>query len=257
MFAQTSLAQISAPLSSICALAVLPTIAAADCSLPALGDGRVEAATDGRVLRLEDGREIRLAGVELPFARLGDTNALAALAQGRDVRLEGVDDAPDRYGRQTALVRAAGAATTLQAELLGSGAALYDGSIADSACGRELLEAEAAARRARRGLWADPAAIKNAENPGDIAAATGQFVVVEGKALSVRQAGATFYINFGRRWTDGFAATISRRMIAALEAAGMAPKSLEGRRLRLRGVVERRAGPRIDIVRVGQIERAD
>jgi len=78
--------------------------------------------------------------------------------------------------------------------------------------------------------------------------------VVEGKVLSVRQAGATTYLNFGRNWTRDFAVTISRRMMPAFEAAGLLPKSFENRRIRVRGYVEARGGPRIDVLRVGQIE---
>jgi endonuclease YncB( thermonuclease family) len=231
--------------------------AVAGCSFQGLGEGRVQAAIDGRGLRLDDGREVRLAAIEIPFAKMEEAAILAAVSEGRKVRLEGPEDGPDRYGRQTAFVHTDGTGTSLQAELLGRGAALYDGSVTEAGCARELRAAEAAARNGRLGLWADPTAIKNAEKPDDIAAAVGQFAVIEGKAQSVRQSGTTFYVNFGRRWTEGFAATISRRMIAPMEAAGMAPKALEGRRIRVRGVVERRIGPRIDIVRVGQIELVD
>jgi hypothetical protein len=104
------------------------------------------------------------------------------------------------------------------------------------------------------GIWADAAAIKNAESPGDILAAIGHFTVVEGRVLSVRQAGAITYLNFGRNWTRDFAATISRRIIPAFESAGLDPKSLENRRIRVRGVVASRGGPRIELLRVGQIE---
>ena len=72
--------------------------------------------------------------------------------------------------------------------------------------------------------------------------------------LSVRTAGATTYLNFGRNWTQDFAVTISRRMIPAFEAAGLGPKSLENRRIRVRGFVASRGGPRIEALRVGQIE---
>ena len=34
----------------------------------------------------------------------------------------------------------------------------------------------------------------------------------------------------------------------------MAPKSLENRRIRVRGFIEARTGPRIELLRVGQIE---
>jgi hypothetical protein len=79
-------------------------------------------------------------------------------------------------------------------------------------------------------------------------------MLVEGKVVSVRQAGATTYLNFGRNWTRDFAVTISRRVLPVFEAAGMAPKSLENRRIRVRGYVEARGGPRMELLRVGQIE---
>jgi hypothetical protein len=43
-------------------------------------------------------------------------------------------------------------------------------------------------------------------------------------------------------------------MLAAFETAGIALKSLENRRVRVRGFIEARGGPRIEAVRVGQIE---
>jgi hypothetical protein len=43
-------------------------------------------------------------------------------------------------------------------------------------------------------------------------------------------------------------------MIGAFEAAGTSLKSLENRRIRVRGWVEARSGPRIEVLRVGQIE---
>ena len=164
------------------------------------------------------------------------------------------DDTPDRYGRQPAFVFLVPTETLLQEELLAQGKALASATVADKECAAVLMAAEAAARQAKRGIWSDPAAIKNTESSGDILAGIGRFTVVEGKVLSVRQAGATTYLNFGRNWTRDFAVTISRRMLAAFEAAGMVPKSLENRRIRVRGWVEARGGPRIEVLRVGQIE---
>jgi hypothetical protein len=80
-------------------------------------------------------------------------------------------------------------------------------------------------------------------------------MLVEGKVLSVRQAGAMTYLNFGRNWTRDFAVTIPKRMIGAFETAGVLLKSLENQRIRVRGWVEARGGPRIEVLRVGQIER--
>jgi endonuclease YncB( thermonuclease family) len=230
-----------------------PALAASPCSFEAQGEGRVSAVIDAHTFRMDDGQEVRLAGIETVK---DGAAALSALVAGRNVTLRGETDAPDRYGRQPAFVFVEQAAASVQSQLLAQGDALVSSTIADKACAAELIAAEAAARRARRGIWADSTAIKNAESPGDILARIGQFTVVEGKVLSVRQAGATTYVNFGRRWTRDFAVTISRRVWPAFEAAGISLKSLENKRIRVRGWIEARGGPRIEALRVGQIEMA-
>ena len=240
----------------LAAAAANPAIAAG-CNFEPQGEGRVGAILDARSFRMDDGREVRLAGIETAAAgKAAGASALSALIADRNVMLRGETDAPDRYGRQPAFVFADSADTPVQSLLLLRGQALVSGTVADKACAAELASAEAAARRAGRGIWADPAVIKNAESPGELLTRIGQFTVVEGKVLSVRQAGAVTYINFGRRWTRDFAVTISRRMVAAFAAAGITLKSLENRRIRVRGFVEARGGPRIEALLVGQIELA-
>ena len=245
--------------SRACSVAAGPAIAAG-CAFEAQGEGRVAAVIDARTFRLEDGREIRLAGIEpvyseKPAAEQADrTSALAAIVTGHEVTLAGEDDTPDRYGRQPAFVFLDHSDTLVQSLLLAQGDALVSPTVTNRDCASVLTAAEAAARQAKRGTWADSSAIKNAESPDDILAGIGRFIVVEGKVLSVRQAGATTYLNFGRNWTRGFAVTISRRMMPAFEAAGIMPKSLENRTIRVRGWVEARGGPRIEALRVGQIE---
>lgn len=258
---------------SLCGAIVLAAIAsapataraAAPCAFADQGEGRVAEIIDGRSFRLDDGREIRLAGIESADAMTIETagkmagepshaDALAAILRGRSVTLRGDEDAPDRYGRQAAFVFLAGTETLVQRELLADGHALVTADAGDRDCAAALSTAEAEARAAGRGVWGSASAIKSAESPDDILAGIGRFAVVEGKVLSVRQAGATTYVNFGRNWTQGFAATISKRMIPAFEAAGLAIKSLENRRIRVRGWVEAHPGPRIDVARVAQIE---
>lgn len=224
---------------------------AAGCNFDVQGAGRVAAVVDARSFRLDDGSEVRLVGIEVPDKAKANA-ALSTLLVGRDVTLRGSDDTPDRYGRQGAFAYVA--ETLVQGELLKQGLALVSTEIADKDCAAALMAAEAEARQGKRGTWAESTVIKNAESPGDILAGIGRFTVVEGRVLSVRQAGATTYLNFGRNWTQDFAATISRRIVPAFEAAGLAPKSLENRRIRVRGWVEARNGPRIELLRVGQVE---
>ena len=224
---------------------------AAPCQFESQGEARVAAIVDGRSVRLDDGREIRLSGIE-PTATA--KQALTSLLVGRDVILRSNDDTPDRYGRQGALVFVGENDTPVQAMLLAQGNAVVSAEITDKDCAAALMASEAKARRQKMGSWADPSAIKNAESPDDILAGMGRFVVVEGKVLSVRQAGAMTYLNFGRNWTRGFAATISKRTLPAFESAGIVLKSLENKRIRVRGWVEGNTGPRIDVRLVGQVE---
>ena len=226
------------------------------CQLVIQGEGVVSAVIDQRTLRLEDGRDIRLAGVEVVAGEPANRRPALAALIGRRVTLRGERDDPDRYGRQTAFIYLGTSTSSVQSDLLARGEALVSAEVSDKSCAAELAAAEAAARQTRRGTWAESSVVKSAERPDDILARIGQFAIVEGYVRSVRAVGGTIYLNFGPRWTRDFAATISRRIMPSFEAAGIAPMSFEQRRIRVRGWIERRGGPRIEVLRVGQIEVA-
>jgi hypothetical protein len=82
----------------------------------------------------------------------------------------------------------------------------------------------------------------------------GHFALVEGKDLSVRESGATIYVNFGRRRTRHFTVTLLKRQQRAIAAAGVEPKQPEGRRICVRGRIEQRGGPIIAVDAPEQIE---
>src|SRR5665213_3260475 len=65
------------------------------------------------------------------------------------------------------------------------------------------------------------------------------------------------YVNFGRRWTRDFTVIILRRLGKAFTTAGVEPKKLEGRRIRVRGWIEQRGGPIITAEAPEQIEVLD
>lgn len=239
------------------AIAVLPLLlgaaaAATPCKLSALGSATVAAVRDGRTLALGDGRELRLAAIEAPDESRA---ALQALAGSGPLRLETLGAERDRYGRLVAFAFAGEAGPSLQEALLDQGQARVSARIGDRTCAAGLLALERGARAARRGLWADPNfAPLPAENLARLEAERGRFVLVEGKVLSVRESGATIYVNFGRRWTRDFTVTISRRLQRSFAAAGVEPKALAGRRIRVRGWIERRGGPIVEASGPEQIE---
>ena len=192
--------------------------------------GRVRPRiVDGRTFALEDGREVRLAAIEVPplaapgEARRGRSRAgrrcreatpLAALLEGADIVLRrgGRCRRLLRYGRILAYTSTAreGIERSVQADLLAGGFARVGGRIGTRECATELLARERAARKAKLGLWAiSYYDLLDADNPADVQAKRGRFALVEGKVVSVRESGATIYVNFGRRWTEDFTVTIS------------------------------------------------
>jgi endonuclease YncB( thermonuclease family) len=228
---------------------------------------------DGRSFSLEDGREIRLAGIEVPpIPRAGDSGArseagrasrsmLEAILGGGTVDLRRNGEAPDRYGRTLAFAYL-GKGRSMQSaahEMVGKGFARVAAQVGDRACAEELWARERAARQAKLGLWGTQPyyAVTAAESLAELVAGRGQFSVVEGRVWSVRESGGTIYVNFGRRWSEALTVTISKRNERTFAAAGVDPRQLERRRVRVRGYIEERSGPRIEASNPEQIEVAD
>ncbi len=225
------------------------------CKLIALGTAEAAAARDGRTLLLKDGGEVRLAGIEVSEQSRA---ALASLVSGHALRLEGLSAERDRYGRLVAFAFIGDAQQSVQQALLEQAQTRVAARVGDKACAEALLAAERAARASSRGLWADPNfAPLAAENHARLRAERGHFTIIEGKVLSVRESGSTIYVNFGPRWTRDFSVIILRRNQRIFNAAGLEPKRLQGRRIRVRGVLELRRGPVIEADAPEQIEFAD
>ena len=218
------------------------------CRFVTVGTATVRAvSTEG--ITLEDGRIVRLAGIE--------PSAVPDLSAGTAVTLKRIGPEADRYGRLHAHVFLDdnGAERWFQADLVGRGMARVSSRVGDSACAKLLLAQENSARAAKLGLWAEPVyVIGKAEDPAGVLESRGRFALVEGKVVSVRESGGTTYVNFGRRWSEDFTVTIAKRNERAFAAAGLAPKSLSGRRVRIRGWIEERGGPWVEAARPEQIE---
>jgi endonuclease YncB( thermonuclease family) len=244
----------------------------APCGAGEMGRGTVSHVIDGRSFVLDDGREVRLAAIEVPplpaaletNAAPGGAaarNALDALAGGDDVLLQRADSLSDRYGRIVAYAYTLRDGDTLfvQGELIASGFARVGDRVGSRACAAELLSREKAAREAKRGLWAEPGyQVFDARMPDNVLTQRGRFAVVEGDVDSVRQSGATIYVNFGRHWSEDFTVTVQKRNERLFTAAGLDVMRLGGSRIRVRGFVEARgttgASPWIAAERPEQIE---
>lgn len=229
--------------------------APAPCKLTFVGEATVAAVRDGGTLMLADGRELKLAGIEVADA---SREALQALAGSQKLRLETLGPDQDRYGRLVAFAFPGESRQSLQAALLAQGRARVSARIGGKPCAEALLTIERAARAERRGIWADPNfAPLQAENLTRLQGERGRFALIEGKVLSVRESGATIYVNFGRRWTQALTVIILKRQQRTFMSAGVEPKQLEGRRIRVRGWIEQRGGPTLMAEVPEQIELID
>jgi endonuclease YncB( thermonuclease family) len=245
-------------IAAVCALAIAaaPATAQNACPLHDAGSATVRAVLDARSFVLSDGREVRLAGIETPDNAAGMA-ALQATIGGREVTLRQIEPGTDRYGRLSAFAFVSGQPLSAQHVLLAAGHAQVAARVGDTACAAALLGAERAARTAKLGLWADPSnAPRRASDPAGVLAMRGRFALVEGRLVSVRPSGATLYLNFGRRWSEDFTATVPRRHEKLFAAAGLDLRTLSGRTVRVRGHIEERGGPWIELVRPEQIELA-
>jgi endonuclease YncB( thermonuclease family) len=235
----------------------------ASCRPAAFARAAAAAVLDGRTVRLDDGREVRLAGLEAPLEHApgggGAAGAardhLQSLVADHPLVLRGDEQERDRYGRLRAQVYAVrnGTEHWVQGEMVAAGHARV--AAGGGTCSPALLSHERAARAAALGLWSDPYyGVRRAEQPAGIAREQGRFAIVEGDVLSVRESGGTIYVNFGRRWSEDFTVTIAKRNERVFTAAGLEPKRLDRRRVRVRGWIEARGGPLIEAVRPEQIE---
>ena len=221
---------------------------------------RAQAALDGDTLALEGGATLRLIGIRAPKgaaeARFAGPaqQKLQSLAAGQTLSLQAGGLDHDRHGHILAqATRADG--VWLQRAMLEAGLARVETFADNRARAAELLAAEAVAREARRGLWAD--ARYRVLTPEEAERASDGFHLVEGRVRRVTERRGRFYLDFGADWRRDFTVAIAGGERARFRAAGLDPAALEGARIRVRGWMRRYNGPMIDATHPEQIERLD
>jgi|WetSurMetagenome_2_1015567.scaffolds.fasta_scaffold168058_2 micrococcal nuclease len=232
---------------------------------PCAGEAEI---TGARILRVErnaalilsDGRALHLEGIRLPGA--GQERApqaltdkafaeLNALAKGKLLTAYAVWPKQDRYDRVRAQVIAPDG-TWLQLALLQKGLARVQIAPDRGECYRELYGAEAEARRAGLGLWADPAyAFRTPEN---VAATAGSFQIVVGRVLSTTAREGRVYLNFGSDWRKDFTVAVAPDDLKTFTRMGVDPLNYEGKLIRVRGMVQMLNGPEMDVGNPKEIE---
>ena len=221
--------------------------------------GRIARVPDAVTLGLGDGTLVRLADLGLPADRAAEAALLERLARlvGAETRLHRSHPEPDRYGRVHAQVVLSGTGVWLQADLLARGLAFVAPDAMSDRCVGRLLEIESRARADGIGPGSGALPAMAAGDPA-LADRLGTFVTVEGTVVSVGGSHGNVYVNFGEDWSKDFTVIASRRDIKRWPQAEQNLDRLQGRRVRVRGYVERWNGPLIRIEHPAQVEiRAD
>jgi micrococcal nuclease len=239
------------------------------CVLSEPEKATVAEILDGETLKLSDGRVVRLIGAKAPSAPLGwrgddpwplvedSKQALDKLASGKEVELKYGGRRTDRYGRALAqvFVTSGGKQMWLQEELVAQGLARVYSFPDNRACVAELLARESEARAKRLGVWDSSAyRIQSAGDVKRLDRLTQSYQLVEGTVAKVGEGAGRLYLNFADDWRSDFTISIERKDVSAFTAAGINPKALAGKRLRVLGWVEWRNGPMIAATHAEQLE---
>ena len=228
----------------------------------------VARVLDGETLTLDDGSVVRLIGALAPRARDAGAapgawppeseavKALSDLVLGKKVKLAFGGRHKDRYGRYLAQVflEDGGVDEWVQGALLAGGHARVYVLPESFACSRELLAHEAEARRNHLGLWSnDVYRTKPANKPAALMTLRGNQRVI-GSVASIGHTKSATYLNFGTDYRSDFTVRIGKNVLAANPDLARTLDGLTAKTVIVRGWIDRRNGPLIDVADPSQIE---
>jgi len=226
--------------------AVMMALVLAGCNRPGVDQlapgpkAEVVEVRSGDAVVLKGGQVVRLSGVEAPkgsdpFAAQA-RDALAKLVLGKQVQLMYGGARQDAYGRALAQLKLVRGGDWVQAALLKAGDVRVHTYADNRALARPMLDDEARARMARRGLWALPA--YQVRLPDEAAAQPFGFQVVEGRVVSAAERDGAVRLDL-ERWVE---ADVPREAQGAFASAGVVLADLPGRLVRIRGFMRPGSG---------------
>ena len=234
------------------------------------GEARtVVVVHDGETVQLDNGQEVRLIGALAPRgsdAAVGHDlwqpaqaakSALEGLVLGKAVGIAQAGRTSDRYGRLLAhlFLREVGENGWVQGAMLKAGMARAYSLDGSTHCMDELLSHEQIARESMVGLWGEPIyQVKSTDDVDELLRARATFQIVEGRVIRATEVRGTLYVNFGEDTRQDFTIAARGQARRLMSSIGLDPTSLEGRRVRVRGWIERSGGPMIEIHHPHQIE---
>jgi len=213
-----------------------------------MASARAETVSDvlsGNTVQLSDGRIVRLYGITTKPDESAAVRFLQEWVRDKDLKLQSAPQSPDRNNNIVAqLLDDKGASA--QKALIDAGLARVFTLPGNADIAPELLTAEAASRKAKRGLWHDEYKILDADTVKD---AMNSFAIVDAIVVNVATAKGVMYVNFGADWKTDF--TLS---LAPVLAKQMNVDDWVGKEIRVRGWVYEKNGPMIAVTHAEQVE---
>lgn len=143
----------------------------------------------------------------------------------------------------------------LQSRLIAQGLARAYAVPGADYCLAALLDVESEAMRAGAGLWNNAAyQIRDARKTKELLRYRGSYQLVEGRVVKVGRSKSRYYLNFGRNWRTDFTVSIDKKYLRLFAAQGLPVRQLAGQYIRVRGWIDARGGPLIEVFNSRQIE---
>jgi hypothetical protein len=253
-------------LSNLAPLMLFPLPSSLACeALQALYEpvdlARIDA---GGIVVTQDTGRLRMASIWMNGTAedAGTLALLKAVPPGSVLEAARLGDA-DRWGRTPAdlvLTLPDGTRHAYPDEAIAAGSVFVWPSLEENdPCFAGRIALETAARRARRGIWANKDIIINSTSPTLSADAIGRPALALGKVEAVVFRRSAAYINFGHGWRNRLSVIVPMpKRKARREAMISAIKGLAGRNILLRGMIEAgRDAPRMLITDERQISIED
>ncbi len=238
----------------------MPVLAQATPKDPVLVvTGTVREILRSDLLLLDDNKRYRLDNIRIPvdYSQFA-ADLLTAKLLNKKINVyttHAAKDAADRYGLPLVHVMRADDGMWIQAELISQGLAWAFSSPSSRQMAISLKQKEAKARAEQKGFWANPAyAVKT---PANVHNFIDSFQIVEGKIRTAKPGDGLTYFNFGQDWKKDFTLILPSQFRQAFQHGKyntFDPALWEGKTVSIRGWVESKNGPMIELTHPEQMD---